>query len=519
MSESSPTHATHATAMFRPPLATGMKALDRSFFQKTVPIKAARVFEKKNISVIRTQLEKSKDILREERIPSVVPDPDDSLAKVGRKCVLLRPETRFISTQSDCSSESVSGEIEGAEKGAPWPYSPIVAELIQKELISIIPYNLHLDYKHWTYHDIMTSILSASEQSEMPSGFSQVGHVAHLNLREQYLPYKDLIAEILLDKNPSVRTVINKIDDVGEENEFRTFRYEVLTGSDDMNVMVSESNCTFSFDYSKVYWNTRLHTEHARLVDLFQPGEAVCDVMAGIGPFAVPAGKKGCFVWANDLNPDSYTALEDAIKRNRVGEYVKPFNEDGRRFIKDAAAKLLEGNEVVEVKTKISRKERDAGKKETVVKRAVQPKVFQHYVLNLPASAVTFLSSFVGLYPPELRKKLPNEMKMPLIHVYTFSTKDELEASPTLVEDDPTPAINGTSIHEGADSKEESTRAVEKICNAISEQLGHEMRPASVEEDGGVEVYDVRDVAPKKRMFCATFRLPEAVAFRERGSE
>jgi tRNA (guanine37-N1)-methyltransferase len=143
-------------------------------------------------------------------------------------------------------------------------------------------------------------------------------HTAHLNLRNEYLPYKYVIAEVLIDKNPTTRTVINKVDDVGANSEFRTFGYEVLAGPDDMKVELSEGNCIFKFDYSKVYWNSRLQTEHKRLVDSFQAGEVVCDVMAGIGPFAVPAGKKGVFVLANDLNPDSYEALKDAIARNKV---------------------------------------------------------------------------------------------------------------------------------------------------------------------------------------------------------
>ena len=53
-------------------------------------------------------------------------------------------------------------------------------------------------------------------------------------------------------------------------------------------------------------------------MDKFRPGEAVCDVMAGVGPFAVPAGKKNVFVWANDLNPASFQSLEDAVRRNKV---------------------------------------------------------------------------------------------------------------------------------------------------------------------------------------------------------
>lgn len=131
---------------------------------------------------------------------------------------------------------------------------------------------------------------------------------------------------MLLDKTQNVRSVINKIDDVGTTNEYRTFQYELLAGDPNMNVELKEGNCIFRFDYSKVYWNSRLETEHRRLIEMFKEGEAVCDVMAGVGPFAIPAGKKKVFVWANDLNPDSYASLKEGIQRNKV--HIQNQDED-----------------------------------------------------------------------------------------------------------------------------------------------------------------------------------------------
>ena len=83
-----------------------------------------------------------------------------------------------------------------------------------------------------------------------------------------------------------------------------------------------ESNCRFTFDFTQVYWNSRLHTEHDRLVQLFEPTDVIADVFAGVGPFAIPAAKKGCAVFANDLNPDSAKYLIKNIADNKVGHFI-----------------------------------------------------------------------------------------------------------------------------------------------------------------------------------------------------
>jgi tRNA (guanine37-N1)-methyltransferase len=203
----------------------------------------------------------------------------------------------------------------------PDTWTPLLRDGVEKQELGVVPYDLSLDYTFWTYEEVMRCLLPPELRDEhdgFPTGFNQAGHVAHLNLRDAFLPYKKLIAEVLIDKNSGVRTVINKVANVGTESEFRTFAYEVLAGDNDLNVEARENECVFRFDYAKVYWNSKLEGEHRRLVHLFTPGEVVCDVMAGIGPFAVPAGKRGVFVWANDYNPEGYQSLEGNIKRNKV---------------------------------------------------------------------------------------------------------------------------------------------------------------------------------------------------------
>ena len=78
------------SAMFRPPVNRAMRVLDRSFFQKSVPISAARIRDHKQISKYRAEL--GHDTLRLDRMQNVrsVRDSDGQ----ETKALLLRPEVK-----------------------------------------------------------------------------------------------------------------------------------------------------------------------------------------------------------------------------------------------------------------------------------------------------------------------------------------------------------------------------------------------------------------------------------------
>ena len=123
-------------------------------------------------------------------------------------------------------------------------------------------HSITLAYDHFTAEEVLRKLLPASIPT--PSAFEHVGHVAHLNLRPEHDPYKTLIGEVLLDKVANVRTVVNKIGEIA--TEYRTYELEVLGGDPSTKVELREQDCLFRFDVRDVYWNSRLQSEHARLI-------------------------------------------------------------------------------------------------------------------------------------------------------------------------------------------------------------------------------------------------------------
>ncbi|KAJ4843011.1 hypothetical protein Tsubulata_005392 [Turnera subulata] len=249
---------------------------------------------------------------------------------------------------------------------------------------------LTLFYDYWQMNEILEALLPSN--MIVPSAFETVGHIAHLNLKDEHLPYRKLIAKVILDKNkPKIQTVVNKIDAI--QNDYRTMQLEVLAGNRSLVTMVVENGLRFHVDLATVYWNSRLGTERQRLLESFARDDVVCDVFSGVGPIAISAAKIVKRVYANDLNPHAVDYMERNSVLNKLERKIKIFNMDGRRFIRAMFA-----SEKAQSITQV--------------------------VMNLPNNAVEFLDAFRGIFRDRASR---GEFVLPMIHVYGFSKASDPE--------------------------------------------------------------------------------------------
>lgn len=253
---------------------------------------------------------------------------------------------------------------------------------------------IQLSYDNWNHDQILKAVLP---EKSMLSSYSTIGSIVHVNLKPELLDYKNIIGQVLKDKLKGCKSVVNKIDNIN--NVYRNFEYEVICGSPDLKTTVKENKCLFDLDFSEVYWNPRLCTEHERIIHKLKSGDVLYDVFSGIGPFSVPAAKMKCIVIANDLNPNSCKWLEVNKKKNHIkDEYLKIINKDGSKFIQeDLKVHLSSWSKKITSENKV------------------------HVTMNLPAIAVEFIKYFNNLFEWEEI----SDHSLPILHVYTFVKTDQ----------------------------------------------------------------------------------------------
>ena len=487
--------------------------IDESLFHKTVRLLALRV-PAPLCSRIMSALRPTSLLFTHNKLPTVVDEP--SADESSLQATSGRPHTKLVLLSSALDSSAA----------LPAPLASLVAE----HSLSTTHHAVQLTYQLHSLDEVLRAVLPAGVTP--PSSFETVGHLAHVNLLPAHLPYRRLIGSAIVSHSPGIRCVVNKLSAISDE--YRVLPMEVIAGDErDTVTVVREHGCQFRFDYRLVYWNSRLATEHRRLVELIQPHETVVDMFAGIGPFVIPAAKRHTgdeqLILANDKNVHSFHALNDNIQLNGVDGRLRTFNLDAVDFIALVKQQLRVGH---------------------------FPRV-DHVIMNLPATAITFLHCLRGICAhrtaptqqtqraEEGAQKLWEQtsgqqppaaltQSSPVVHVYAFSSADDkladvmsrIEAA--IRHPLPPPALttdmrraNGSgaagaavavSVTTAGGSSVWSSAAVDRKRKREDKQHAAQRRLQRVSWDAPL-VHFVRNVAPNKDMLCVSFRLPVTVAF------
>lgn len=377
--------------------------------------------------------------------------------------------------------------------------------LIQNDILDIlenhsIKYNQYLVefyYENWLYDEILEEILPKNVPKV--AGYSIIGHIAHMNLRDEHLKYKNIIGEVILDKISNVKTVVNKIKSI--DNTYRNFQMELLAGEENYVTSIKEHGFTYQLDFAKVYWNSRLSTEHQRITQMIPSNSLVFDLFAGVGPFSVPLAKKRCTVFANDLNPDSFLWLDKNMKLNKVdGSCYKLFNLDAREFILTIV-------------------------KDNLIKYYQERDNFQsiHVIMNLPALAYTFVDAFKHLLPAEivLNNKFSNSIakNSSIANLDNNIGKDFLQEKVVIRESNLPIQLVDESFKDNVNlSMKNSERGFLNImfhCYCFSKNSANPLADAKTQVESilqtvimdNCDLRIVRNVAPNKEMVYIGFQL------------
>lgn len=371
--------------------------------------------------------------------------------------------------------------------------------------VHIIDFNVIHEYEYFTAEEILAKMLP--EGVEIPRSYEQVGHVCHLNLRDCQLPYRFQIAQVILDKVKNLRTVVNKVGKI--ETEFRTFEMELLGGDPSTTVQLQEHECTFTFEFKDVYWNSRLQAEHGRLIKalFLEPVVPImgglkpmlADATCGVGPFSIPIVKHSTNIisHANDLNPQSIFWLHRNAEINNLRaselEEISPFQAD---FDSADDSSML-----------VIHRPGDA----RVFVQSLYEKRYPitHAIFNLPATGVELLDCYRGLDFNAVG--LPR----PLVCCYSFSDAPvDSGGSEGCVHDllgrlSKSLGLSGSDCLYVAPSSTETQASLPLPSPKCAEMVKAAAFAEGVEVS--VAIRFIRNVSTSRNMFCVCFRAPRVL--------
>jgi len=463
----------------------------------------------------------------------------------------------------------------------------------ESELVDVESFTVGL--ATWRVEEVLAAVLPRGVQA--PVAFERVGHLAHINLRFCHEHFKHLIGATLLKKlnadcggrrppaeqeprrkisrtsggsgdaggawrgrenDLSVRTVVNKKGITG--GAFRTFEMDVIAGDPDFECCVTQQGIRFELDFSRVYWNSRLENEHARVVQIVVGSSVrptLLDPFAGVGPFALPTARfmrlkerailraqrrsdhredtdgaaggntpsrrggdigseKVCRVFAGDLNPVSVEYLKRNAEQNGLEQDVEIHCECARESLRRVLRERFSlHRSLVQRRCKVRPKDPVHGDAVHVT----------HIVMNFPSGAPEFLDELRGVLPTDCLKYEGGEVvqwgkMMPTVMCYCFARDEEggpkqalARVARALYCIPPNGAYsNPQNACSNGDDIDCGNFAIVPEAERGRVDDAKVLEETKFVERARAKVHAVRNVAPGKAHVCIQFELPIELA-------
>jgi tRNA wybutosine-synthesizing protein 2 len=171
------------------------------------------------------------------------------------------------------------------------------------------------------------------EVDRAPGSWAVVGSVILVRFGD--CPRREEVGEALLELHGNADTVLAR---GGIDGTHREPDVEVVAGEGDTETVHVEHGTSYALDLGEVMFSPGNKAERARMGEVVAEGEAVLDMFAGVGYFALPMARAGARVTAVEHNPAAFRYLLENASLNDVTDRLEPYRGDCRDVVARLAA-------------------------------------------------------------------------------------------------------------------------------------------------------------------------------------
>nr|WP_320011743.1 hypothetical protein [uncultured Desulfobulbus sp.] len=175
---------------------------------------------------------------------------------------------------------------------------------------------------------ILHSSYPAIPYNRLPGGFDRIGDIGVVSITPAAETVEKEIGAHILAHNKNMRVVAKRAGEY--EGEFRTRPLAVIAGEQRFTTVHKENGVVLHLDLAQVYYSARSGHERNRIATLVRPGERVCVLCSGVGPYPLVISRHSgaAEVIGIEKNPVAHTYARRNLQANRRLRNVRFYEGD-----------------------------------------------------------------------------------------------------------------------------------------------------------------------------------------------